>query len=76
VLAVKPEFLVHADITELSLLTTHNHERWLDLKLGLSMFLLRPLESMHAYVCYVWIGRGLRQTPAPPLVWLSLRKPF
>ena len=42
------------------------HARWLDLKLGLSVFLVLPLESMHAYVCHVWIGRGLRQTPAPP----------
>jgi hypothetical protein len=28
--------------------------------------LVLPLEAMHAWVCHVWIDRGLRQTPAPP----------
>jgi len=42
------------------------HARWLALKLGLVVFLILPLEAMHAYVCHVWIARGLRQTPAPP----------
>jgi hypothetical protein len=39
---------------------------WLDLKIGLVAFLLLPLEGMHAYVCHVWIARGLRATPSPP----------
>ena len=40
--------------------------RWLGLKLGLTVFLVVPLEAMHAWVCHVWIARGLRQTAAPP----------
>ena len=40
--------------------------RWLGLKLGLTVFLVLPLEAMHAWVCHVWIARGLRATPAPP----------
>lgn len=40
--------------------------RWLGLKLGITLFLVVPLEAMHAWVCHVWIARGLRQTPAPP----------
>ena len=40
--------------------------RWLGLKLGLTLFLVLPLEGMHAWVCHAWIARGLRQTPAPP----------
>jgi hypothetical protein len=40
--------------------------RWLGLKLGLTLFLVVPLEAMHAWVCHVWIARGLRQTGAPP----------
>ena len=40
--------------------------RWFGLKLGLVVFLLIPLEAMHAYVCHVWIARGLRETAAPP----------
>jgi hypothetical protein len=39
---------------------------WLHLKLGLVIFLLLPLEGMHAYVCHVWIARGLRATASPP----------
>jgi hypothetical protein len=42
------------------------HARWLGLKLGLTVFLVLPLEAMHAWVCHVWIARGLRQTPSPP----------
>jgi hypothetical protein len=42
------------------------HARWLALKLGLVVFLVLPLEAMHAYVCHVWVARGLRQTAAPP----------
>jgi hypothetical protein len=40
--------------------------RWLGLKLGLVAFLLVPLEGMHAYICHVWVARGLRQTDSPP----------
>lgn len=40
--------------------------RWLGLKLGLTVFLVLPLEAMHAWVCHVWIARGLRQTATPP----------
>ena len=40
--------------------------RWLGLKLGLTLFLVLPLEGMHAWVCHSWIARGLGQTPAPP----------
>jgi hypothetical protein len=36
------------------------HERLLHLKLGLSAFLLLPLQAFHAYVCAMWIGPGLR----------------
>jgi hypothetical protein len=43
------------------------HARWLALKLGLVLFLVVPLEAMHAYIAHVWIARGLRQTEAPPL---------
>jgi hypothetical protein len=40
--------------------------RWLGVKLGLVVFLIVPLEAMHAYVGQVWIRRGLQQTAAPP----------
>lgn len=36
-------------------------QRWLDLKLGLVMFLVVPLEGMHAWVNHTWIARGLRE---------------
>ncbi len=42
------------------------HARWLGLKIGLIVFLLIPMEGMHAYVSHVWIRRGLRDTEAPP----------
>ena len=42
------------------------HPRWLAVKVGLTLFLVLPLEGMHAYVCHVWIARGLRRTQAPP----------
>jgi hypothetical protein len=42
------------------------HAGWLTLKVGLTLFLLLPLEGMHAYVSHVWIARGLRRTAAPP----------
>jgi hypothetical protein len=43
------------------------HARWLAVKIGLTLFLLVPLEAMHAWIAHVWIARGLRQTSAPPL---------
>jgi len=43
------------------------HARWLAVKIGLTVFLLVPLEAMHAWIAHVWIARGLRQTAAPPL---------
>jgi len=42
------------------------HPRWFGLKLGLVIFLLIPLEAMHAWIAYAWIAPGLRQTSAPP----------
>ena len=42
------------------------HARWLAVKIGLTLFLLVPLEAMHAWIAYAWIAPGLRQTPAPP----------
>lgn len=41
--------------------------RWLLLKLGLVVFLVIPLEAMHAFIAHVWIARGLAETAAPPL---------
>jgi hypothetical protein len=35
--------------------------RWLHLKLGLTAFLLVPLEAFHAYVNHVFIARALRE---------------
>lgn len=43
------------------------HARWLAVKIGLTLFLLVPLEAMHAWICHAWIARGLAQTAAPPL---------
>lgn len=43
-----------------------SHARWLGVKVGLVAFLFVPLQVMHAYVCHVWIARGLGQTSAPP----------
>lgn len=40
------------------------HGRWLHLKLGLTAFLLVPLEAFHAYVNHVWIARALRDGSA------------
>ena len=33
----------------------------------LTLFLLVPLEAMHAWICHVSITRGLAETAAPPL---------
>jgi hypothetical protein len=43
------------------------HARWLAVKIGLTLFLLVPLEAMHAWICHGWIARGLARTAAPPL---------
>ena len=63
-------FLALALATGLALMASRGwglgRARWLGLKLGLVVFLLVPLEAMHAYVCHVWIGRGLRETASPP----------
>lgn len=40
------------------------HARWLHLKIGLTAFLLVPLEGFHAYVNHVWIARALRDGSA------------
>ncbi len=40
--------------------------RWLALKLGLVLFLVLPMEAMHAFIVHAWTRRGLRQTPAAP----------
>jgi hypothetical protein len=42
------------------------HARWLAVKIGLTAFLLVPLEAMHAWIWHGWIARGLRQTAEPP----------
>lgn len=42
------------------------YARWLAVKIGLSLFLVIPLEAMHVWVCHGWIARGLRETPQPP----------
>jgi len=39
-----------------------SHAAWLGLKLGLVLFLVVPLEAMHAYMAHVWIARGLGRT--------------
>lgn len=40
--------------------------RWLLLKLGLVVFLVVPLEAMHAFIVHFWIAQGLAETPEPP----------
>jgi uncharacterized membrane protein len=35
------------------------YPRWLSIKLGLVVFLLVPLEGMHAWVNHVWLARAL-----------------
>jgi hypothetical protein len=69
-LAVEHAGLALALLAGLALLETRGwgpgRARWLGLKLGLTLFLVVPLEAMHAWVCHAWIARGLRQTAAPP----------
>jgi hypothetical protein len=38
------------------------HARWLGVKLGLVVFLLVPLEGMHAWIAHAWIAPGLRES--------------
>ena len=38
------------------------HARWLGVKLGLVVFLLVPLEGMHAWIAHAWIAPGLRRS--------------
>jgi hypothetical protein len=63
-------FLLLALATGLALMVGRGwaprHARWFGLKLGLVVFLLVPMEAMHAYVSHSWIARGLRETEAPP----------
>jgi hypothetical protein len=40
--------------------------RWLALKLGLVLFLVLPMEAMHAFIAHGWSADGLRRTQAPP----------
>ena len=42
------------------------YPRWLALKLGLTAFLLVPLEVIYAYAARGFLARGLRRTEAPP----------
>ncbi len=42
------------------------HPRWLGAKVGLTLALILPLESLHAWVTYGWMRSGLRETLAPP----------
>jgi len=69
-LAVEHTALALALLVGLALLEVRGwglgRARWLGLKLGLTLFLVVPLEAMHAWVCHAWIARGLRQTAAPP----------
>jgi len=41
------------------------HARWLAVKVGLTAFLLVPLEGMHAWIWHGWIGPGLARTAGP-----------
>lgn len=42
------------------------HPGWLGVKLGLTLFVIVPLEGLHAWVAHVWMRQGLAQTAAPP----------
>jgi hypothetical protein len=70
ILALKSASLVVALTSGLLLLQASppgvGRARWLLLKLGLVVFLVLPLEAMHAFIAHVWIAGGLAQTTAPP----------
>jgi hypothetical protein len=40
------------------------YPRWLAAKSGLVLFLLLPLEGMHAWITHTWIARGLARSSA------------
>ncbi len=40
------------------------HARWLGVKVSLVAFLLVPLEAMHAWVAWLWLRPGLRESRA------------
>lgn len=42
------------------------HPGWLGLKVGLTLFLIVPLEGLHAWLRHAWLRRGLAETPQPP----------
>ena len=69
-LAVEHAALVVALLAGLGSMALHGwgvgYPRWLAVKVGLTLFLVLPLEAMHAWVCHGWIARGLRETPEPP----------
>lgn len=77
VFAVKTAALVIALVSGFLLLQASapgvGRSRWLLLKLGLVLFLVVPLEAMHAFIVHVWIARGLAETPAPPFSQRLLR---
>ena len=70
VLAVEHAALAAALATGFASMALHGwrlgYPRWLSLKLGLVLFLLLPLEGMHAWVNHVWIARALPAQPPPP----------
>jgi hypothetical protein len=70
VLAVEHAAFLLALAAGLALLASRGwglgHARWLAVKIGLTAFLLVPLEAMHAWICHGWIARGLGQTAEPP----------
>ena len=69
-LAVEHAALLAALLSGFALMALHGwrlgYPRWLSIKLGLVLFLLLPLEAMHAWVNHVWIARALPAQPPPP----------
>jgi hypothetical protein len=69
-LGVEHGALAGALLTGFALMALHGwrlgYPRWLSIKLGLVLFLLLPLEAMHAWVNHVWIARALPAQPPPP----------
>lgn len=58
--------LLLALLTGVALMAVHGwglgHPRWLALKIGLTAFLIVPLEGFHAFVCHVWLPAARRLT--------------
>lgn len=77
VFAVKNMALLVALLSGLALLQAAapgvGRSRWLLMKLGLVLFLVVPLEAMHAFILHGWIARGLAETPALPFSKTLLR---